>query len=77
MNKSVSTVSSEKDIYKEIGIRLKFIIKMCSSNMTCDDGILICLGEYATDIADLYAMLKEKDQTSKFIFINKDDDKGE
>lgn len=77
MNESVSTVSSEKDIYKEIGIKLKFIIRLCSSNMPCDDGIFICLGEYLTDIADLYAMLKEKGHTSKFIFINKDDDKGE
>lgn len=69
----VNTVCSKEDIYKEIGIRLKFIIKMCSSNTICDDGVLICLGEYATDIADLYAMLKEKDQTAKFIFIDKDD----
>lgn len=76
MNESVSTLSSEKDIYKEIGVRLKFIIKMCSSNTICDDGVYTCMGEYAVDIIDLYAMLKEKDQTSKFIFINKDDKRG-
>ena len=77
MNESVSTLSSEKDIYKEIGVRLKFIIKMCSSNTICDDGVYTCMGEYAVDIIDLYAMLKEKGCTSKFVVFNKDDDKGE
>ena len=64
-----TTVISKEEIYKEIGIRLKFIINVSSSNTLCDGGVCRCIGEYAADIADLYAILKENYPESNFVFI--------
>jgi len=63
------TIISKEEIYKEIGIRLKFILIVGSNNAPCDGAVCACIGEYAADIADLYAILKENYPESNFVFI--------
>ena len=64
-----TTVMSKEEIYKEIGVRLKFILIVGSNNAPCDGKVCECIGEYAADIAELYAILKENYPESKFVFI--------
>ena len=64
-----TTVISKEEIYKEIGVRLKFILIVGSNNEPCDGEVCACIGEYAADIADLYAILKENYPESNFVFI--------
>ena len=64
-----TTIISKEEIYKEIGLRIKFILNVGSNNAPCDGTVNACIGEYAADIIDLYAILKENYPESNFKFI--------
>ena len=68
MREPISSLSRTDDIYKEIGIKLKYIIKQCSSsNPIADDRVFISLGESAAELVDLYNLLKEKGETKSIV----------
>ena len=69
MSNIIDNSSNECKIYTEIGRRIKFISNLCAGNVICDDETLMCIGESAVEIVDLYNLLKEKNCINKLSFI--------